>query len=84
MEARLNNEQHKRATHDRWRQHIQHTEWRYEQCGRCTFWLPLTGDWGLDWGVCSNPESAHDRSAMFEHDGCAAFEDADEWVLPDG
>ena len=42
----------------------------------------MTGTWGEDWGVCSNPASTHDRTAMLEHDGCAAFEEADEWVVP--
>ncbi len=46
-------------------------------------WLPLTGKWGLDWGVCSNPDSPNDRTAVFEHDGCAGFEEADEWVVPE-
>jgi hypothetical protein len=74
--------EHKRTTHDRWASNLREAEWRYEQCGRCIWWVPLTGTWGEDWGVCSNPASPHDRSAMFEHDGCDVFEEADEWVVP--
>lgn len=82
MESKHLDQEHARATHERWAASIQNTEWRYEQCGRCAWWVPLTGTWGLDWGVCSNPASTHDRTAMFEHDGCAAYEEADEWVMP--
>jgi hypothetical protein len=39
--------------------------------------------WGEDRDVCLNPSSPHDRSTMFEHDGCEAFEEADEWVVPE-
>ena len=83
MEPKYRDQQHKRTTHERWAAHLRDAEWRYEQCGRCAGWVPLTGAWGEDWGVCSNKASPHDRGAMFEHDGCAAFEEVDEWVVPD-
>ena len=49
-------------------------DWYFEQCGGCTYYLPLRdphveGDWGL----CTNLESAFDRNVMFEHDGCHKF-----------
>jgi hypothetical protein len=45
-------------------------EWYPEQCGRCEFWVPLAGEWGLDWGGCTNPRSPFDAMIRFEHDGC--------------
>jgi hypothetical protein len=57
--------------------------WVWEQCGICKFWLPLAGPLGADWGVCSNPDSSFDRTAMFEHDGCDFFEeDPKGWRTP--
>jgi hypothetical protein len=49
-------------------------DWYFEQCGGCTYYLPLRdphveGDWGL----CTNRVSAFDRTVMFEHDGCDQF-----------
>jgi hypothetical protein len=51
--------------------------------GRCAFWVPLAGSWGLDYGACTNPASPFDRRAQFEHDGCDEFAQAAEWGSPD-
>ncbi|MDA0184073.1 DUF3027 domain-containing protein [Solirubrobacter phytolaccae] len=83
---------HQDATHRRWARDLNRAtdsdgyrdEWYREQCGACRWWIPLTGAWGLDWGVCSNPNSQFDARARFEHDGCAAFDEArGGWVVPD-
>jgi hypothetical protein len=57
--------------------------WYQEQCGICTFRVPLAGDWGLSWGLCTNYASPLDGRAAFEHDGCDVFERAEEWASPD-
>jgi hypothetical protein len=41
-----------------------------QQCIHCTFYAPLTGPLGEDWGACTNPDSIFERIVMFEHDGC--------------
>lgn len=51
------------------------------QCGCCRYAIPLQGALRSDWGVCSNPASPNDGRVVFEHDGCAAFEDAIDWVI---
>jgi hypothetical protein len=56
--------------------------WRAQQCGACTFWVPLAGTWGLDFGTCTNPASAFDGRAQFEHDGCEQFQEAKAWGSP--
>ncbi len=43
------------------------------QCGGCSYYVSLEGALGFDWGACTNPESPHDGTLMFEHDGCAWF-----------
>ena len=76
---------HRGRVEARWRQRSSRpsdAEWSYDQCGRCTFWVPLTGTWGLDWGVCTNEASPMDRQAVFEHDGCAFFVETDGWNTP--
>jgi hypothetical protein len=35
------------------------------------------GALGSDYGACINRESRFDGRVMFEHDGCAAFDEAD-------
>lgn len=82
MPSRADDDAHRGRTHERWAQSITHHDWRYAQCGRCAWWVPLTGVWGEDWGACTNPASPNDRSAMFEHDACPAFEVAGDWVVP--
>jgi len=55
-EARHHRER-ERASHSRWmdrrnrkREEAEYKdEWYPEQCGRCEFWVPLAGEWGLDW-----------------------------------
>ncbi|MFD6329525.1 DUF3027 domain-containing protein [Streptomyces niveus] len=48
-------------------------EWFDEQCGGCKFWIALSGELGLDWGVCAHAGSAFDGQVRFEHDGCEGF-----------
>ena len=43
-------------------------------CG-CKFYIPLKGELGNDWGVCSNPESKRCGLLTFEHQGCLDFEE---------
>lgn len=70
-----------RVVHERWlqkRNRIQESSnyldiWYAAQCGRCQFFVPLTGRIGLDYGACCNLESAFDGIVRFEHDGCIAF-----------
>jgi hypothetical protein len=38
-------------------------------CG-CTWFHPLDGERGMDWGVCFNPESPRCGLLTFEHQGC--------------
>lgn len=76
---------HRARVHERWAQRPARAEgesWSEDQCGRCTFWVPLTGTWGLDWGLCTNELSPMDRMGTFEHDGCAAFVGTDKWNSP--
>ncbi len=76
---------HRQRVHQRWVERGNRpldAEWSEKQCGSCAFWVPLTGTWGLDWGVCSNPESLMDQRATFEHDGCEAHEATEKWNLP--
>ncbi len=85
-------EPHARDVHDRWlakRNRVHESPsyretWWAEQCGGCRFWIPLVAPLGLDYGVCSNPESPLDGLARFEHDGCEAFTaSTDGWAQPD-
>jgi hypothetical protein len=58
-------------------------EWWVAQCGRCEFWIPLAGVWGVDYGACANRASEFDAQVRNEHDGCEAFTDAVEWAIPE-
>jgi hypothetical protein len=40
----------------------------------CRHFAKLAGDFGEDWGVCTNPNSSRAGLLTFEHQGCAAFE----------
>ncbi len=55
-------------------------EWYDQQCGSCQFFVPLSGSFKSDYGVCSNAQSPFDRTAMFEHDGCIHFAPSNTWV----
>lgn len=76
------NEEHLSSCHDRWmerrnrksEQEEFNEKWEFEQCFRCTYFLPLSGILGSDWGGCSNEKSPFDGRLMFEHDGCEEFE----------
>jgi Protein of unknown function (DUF3027) len=82
---------HELASHSRWmdgRNRKQEEaeyreEWYPEQCGRCEFWVPLAGKWGLDWGGCSNLRSPFDAMIRFEHDGCEQYSAAVDWGQPE-
>lgn len=75
---------HFRSTHERWlaeRSRKQESSdyldsWWEQQCGMCTFWIPLSGEFSGDYGVCSNPASPFDGKARVEHDGCEEHETA--------
>ncbi|MET7619943.1 DUF3027 domain-containing protein [Streptomyces sp. NPDC005408] len=56
--------------------------WYDEQCGACRFWFPLAGDLGSDYGACANRLSPFDGTVRFEHDGCEAFEESGQWMVP--
>lgn len=55
-------------------------EWSAQQCGACSFYVPLAGGYGMDWGACTNDRSVFDGRVMFEHDGCEEHSPAEEWV----
>jgi hypothetical protein len=55
-------------------------EWYAQQCGACSFYVPLAGGYGMDWGACTNDRSVFDGRVMFEHDGCEEHSPAEEWV----
>jgi hypothetical protein len=59
-------------------------EWWSQQCGACRYWVPLSGVFAEDYGVCAGSTSDFDGLVRFEHDGCAAHESTEGWVLPDG
>ena len=83
------NEAHARKCHSRWTKERNrigaadyHDDWYAEQCGSCVYYIRLRGALEPDWGVCSNERSRFDRKVMFEHDGCEAFEQAeDAWAF---
>lgn len=43
------------------------------QCGGCVYYINLVTPLGSDWGACTNIQSAHDGTVMFEHDWCPSF-----------
>lgn len=40
----------------------------------CKHYFPLRGHLGMDWGVCTNPNSHRCGLLTFEHQGCQHFE----------
>lgn len=67
--------------------------WReVEQVGsqalHCTYYVPLQGDLGSDWGVIVNPESSRFGMLTFEHDDCGCpksdTEDEEGWGRHNG
>jgi hypothetical protein len=57
-------------------------DWYMQQCGACTFWFPLAGKMGADYGACANARSPFDGRVRFEHDGCTEYSDAGKWIVP--
>jgi len=53
--------------------------WFADQCGGCRYFIPMTGLFSSDWGVCSQRTAVKDGQVVFEHDGCDQFEDAGKW-----
>ncbi len=47
--------------------------WQNCSCG-CRHYLPLRGELGYDWGVCSNARSPRAGLLTFEHQRCLEFE----------
>jgi hypothetical protein len=48
----------------------------------CEFWVPLAGQWGLEYGACANPQSPFDGRITFEHDGCEEYSEGGAWGIP--
>ena len=73
-------------THSRWLRRVSHDltvpdppdEWFSMQCRTCAYFVPLSGVFAADWGVCANEHSARDGRATFEHDGCEHWEEGEE------
>lgn len=52
---------------------------QYADCSwGCKYAIPLDGDLGMDWVVCTNPKSHRVGLLTFEHQGCFKFEDDKE------
>jgi len=78
--VKVNEQAHREETAGRWSDRAAVHDWSPDQCGRCTYWVPLAGRWGLDWGVCSNGQSPNDARVTSEPDRCPAFVDGgDRW-----
>ena len=45
------------------------------QCGGCRFFAAT----GADFGICANPDGPLDGSITFEHGGCRAHSERDQW-----
>lgn len=66
------------STHERWITKLRNSyKWdsgnladEHKQCEFCKFYVEVSGDLGMDWGVCINEESPHDMQVVFEHFGC--------------
>lgn len=55
----------------------------YPDCSSCRFYAALEGSLGMDWGVCTRPESPRTGLLTFEHQagfGCHQDYDEDELV----
>lgn len=95
----LTDKKHANACHYRWSEKLNRDvskaeykeDWANEQCGGCRFYVPLTGAFITDWGVCSNEKSPCDGTVRLEHDGCDFYAEAadgwglavDEWLVAD-
>ncbi len=71
------------TVHERWLKKINRDidaenkpdKWIWNQCETCRHYLRLAGEYGNDWGVCSNLISKFDGQSRFSHDGCDFFEE---------
>ena len=63
---------------------IEGEDWELAQCGCCSYFIPLEGSIGADWGVCSSKYSIYEREAVFEHFGCVRHSEANKIVGRDG
>jgi hypothetical protein len=45
-------------------------------CG-CKYFIPLSGECGNDWGVCTSKVSLRSGRLTFKHQGCVYFEKKD-------
>ncbi|NJO07655.1 MAG: DUF3027 domain-containing protein [Chloroflexaceae bacterium] len=85
----VNVREHFDTTHARWIQRGMYwdrdapdakDEWFGKQCMTCCYYVPLSGLFAGDWGACSNAHSPLDGTVRFEHDGCEAYnENEDYW-----
>lgn len=68
------------AAHDAWTARIlrvhgyvsarNDAEFYANQCGGCSFYMPIEGASASDWGACGNPASDRIGTVVFEHHGC--------------
>jgi hypothetical protein len=86
--ALVNDREHLEETHKRWIKNIHwdrygsnaREDWQGKQCLTCRYFIPLSGIFGDDYGVCSNVASPLDGTVRFEHDGCDEYsENEDYW-----
>jgi hypothetical protein len=59
---------------------IEGEDWSLAQCGGCSYFIPLEGSIGMDWGACSCADSSHDREVVFEHFGCVRHSESGRMV----
>lgn len=82
MKEKYDSPEHFRLCHERWTSRTNRNlsmpdrpdEWIWNQCESCMYWLPISGKFATDWGICSNEKSASDGIVRFAHDGCDDFE----------
>jgi len=47
------------------------------QCGGCSYYIPLKGSFGSDWGVCCQENSKFNGKVVFEHFSCEKFKSSE-------
>jgi len=55
-----------------------------EKCGHCRYFVPSTGAFPIEWGVCSNPIAKLDGLATMASHGCEQFEKIEGVPLYEG